>query len=218
MAEILFRKAPESGLLLRFCGLNWRASERHWLRIMPNIQDVKAKASELRGKLKQLDKLTGKGPTADDLAAHFGKSRQTIHEWRRRPNYPRNGTLKEVEEWVVANIKTPTGSEPSPLQQQLLEEKIRDTREAADKKALANAVKRGELIDAEDAARQLAIVMHVLRSRLEQIPDEARKEMPVEIRDAVAERVGDLIFLALKEVAAKLRGMNEQEGESDGGH
>jgi hypothetical protein len=66
-------------------------------------------------------------------------------------------------------------------------------------------VRLGELIEKEEVAQQIVLAMSVMTSRVEQLADEIRKELPAECREQVAQRVDGLLYLALKECAANLR-------------
>lgn len=68
--------------------------------------------------------------------------------------------LAEVLPWILARK---TGSAE--------EARTRKDNEMADKLALANAVTRGELVKAEDVARQFAEIASNVKARLRRIPD-----------------------------------------------
>jgi phage terminase Nu1 subunit (DNA packaging protein) len=158
-------------------------------------------------------------PTQNELATALKVSRQTLCNWREAGapiadacQLPLADAIALLDGWRKNNKRPRFWSEAEAdedgtLQERLIASQIRKHKADAVSKELKNAERQGELMDAEEAAQQVAIVLSVLMARLEQIPDEVRKELPLELREPVAQRVDELIVLALKECAAKLRGL-----------
>ena len=142
-------------------------------------------------------------PTVTSLAKHYDVSRETIYNWRDR-GCPIRAGVEAIDRWLEDHRPDP--SKPKgPLQEQLLSAQIEKTLEEARAKRQKNDERDGLLIDQEDAAQQVAEILTILTARLEQIPDEARKELPADCREQFAARIDELIYLALKECAAKMR-------------
>jgi phage terminase Nu1 subunit (DNA packaging protein) len=142
-------------------------------------------------------------PTVTALAEHYDVSRQTIYTWRDK-GCPIRAGVEAIDRWLQDHRPDPAKPK-GPLQEQLLQAQIEKTIQEARAKQLKNDQTEGLLGNMDDMAQEVAEVLTVLNARLEQIPDEARKELPAEYRDACTARIDELIYLALKECAAKLR-------------
>jgi uncharacterized protein YPO0396 len=137
------------------------------------------------------------------LAAHYDVSRQTIYTWRDK-GCPIRAGVEAIDRWL--ETQRPDPAKPKgPLQEQLLAAQIEKTIEEARAKRQKNDERDGLLMDSEEVAQQVAEALTILSARFEQLPDEARKELPQEIRETFAARLDELIHLALKECSAKLR-------------
>ncbi len=155
--------------------------------------------------------------TKKELADALKVSRVALNQWE-RDGAPVEDLLDWSVEDAVAYLKEWRGTHRRPryqddikpdedgdLQQQFLSAQVREKNAAAAAKEIANEVRIGELMGKEEVAQQLVMAMSVLTSRVEQLVDEVRKELPADCRDAVAQRVDGLLHLALKECAANLR-------------
>ncbi len=142
-------------------------------------------------------------PKITELAAHYDVSRQTIYTWRDK-GCPVRAGVEAIDRWLQEQRPDPAKAK-GPLQEQLLEAQIEKALQEARAKRLKNDLLEGLLVNSEDASQHVAETLTILNARLEQIPDELRKELPADYREAGASRVGELIYLALKECAAKLR-------------
>ena len=162
------------------------------------------------------------GLTRNELADALKVDRKTLNDWERKDSAPVAKWLElpiaeavaAATEWRQANKRPRYWSEADAdadgtLQERLIAAQTRKANADADAKELKNRKERGLLVDQEDAAQQVAEILTVLNARLEQIPDELRKELPAEHREFGASRVGELIYLALKECAAKLRSVTD---------
>jgi phage terminase Nu1 subunit (DNA packaging protein) len=136
-------------------------------------------------------------PTLDELAAHFGKSRQTIMEWRRR-GCP-VGTIAEVERWRNENVKPQASSDSLSRRERI--EKLKKLRAERKERERKNRVAEGELYPREDVDLAVSELCGLVRSRLESIPQELESEWPADVRAIVTERLRDRLYLILMEMS-----------------
>ncbi len=133
------------------------------------------------------------------LAMEVGVSRQTLYTWKDE-GCPVDNGADAVREWRTHHHPPPTsGSELT----KLARARLIDAQSYAQEQK--NLERDGELVDRETVAQIMVLAASIYTSRAEQLADEARKELPIECREQVAQRIDGLVFMHLKELAANLR-------------
>jgi len=119
---------------------------------------------------------------------------RTLRDW---PAAPRNGDGTYDGPALVAWY---VGREHSDDLDPMRERARRDA-EYADKLAMDNAVRRGELARRADVVRAWEDLIAAARSRLLRLPADCRGVVPAECRAAVVPAVRDAVHQALRELA-----------------
>lgn len=151
--------------------------------------------------------------TKKELAEALGVSRVALNQWERE-GAPVESVLERPVEEAVAALKGWRATHKRPrfrdsvepdadgdLQQQLLAAQVREKNAAAAEKEIKNAIRLGELYDAQDVELQVSELCGLIRTRLESIPSELESEWPAEVRAQVTQRMADKIHLILTEMS-----------------
>jgi phage terminase Nu1 subunit (DNA packaging protein) len=135
--------------------------------------------------------------TVTALSKHYEVSRQTIYNWQ-KAGCPLD-SIDAIDAWRKEHQQpTNVGS----LSEQLYREKIRKTREEADRTALENRKSRGELLDAYVVNQWIAGHVIRLKERLQTVPIEFATELPGEMRGTGHEVASRFIDRLLNELAS----------------
>jgi len=144
--------------------------------------------------------------TIEEVADAIGVTRQTLHLWQRE-GCPVDSP-EAAQRWRDNN-KRPRYGGPSPnarakdqseIQQAILLAQVVKIREEGRSKKLKNDILEGRLWDADAVLTTWRQAMHVLRARIEAIPEAAGAEVPREQRAAVEARIEELLRMAMAEL------------------
>lgn len=161
--------------------------------------------------------------TRRELAEAFGVHMMTVTKWERdglpiaergRKGKPSRYRLSECMQWYIGReVSAATGGDEklSPATEKaLLDRKRREELE------LKIMVRRGELVEAEEAAREFADCAAAVKARLRRIPDAvADRVLKVKSPHAVKALLLTEIDEALEELAAQEPDVDDDDEEGD---
>jgi phage terminase Nu1 subunit (DNA packaging protein) len=151
--------------------------------------------------------------TVDELMEALGRSERTVTGYIRR-GMPTD-SVEVASQWVADNINNngpPTIGErkagltsrripKNELDEEEQRARIRKLDAEGAAKELANAVKRGELMNTDDANLSVSELCLMVKARLEAIPEKVTTDCPAEMRPALLQRWSDEIHLILTEMS-----------------
>jgi transcriptional regulator with XRE-family HTH domain len=162
---------------------------------------------------------TQTGLTVRELSEATGISQRQISR-NLADGCPRDSS-ESVMAWRAANVRDPydTNGSVAPASGTIGEARLqlvlRQTEreiQAAEKLSIANAERRGELIERAEVLRDTTLALSRLRNRLEGIGSAIATIMPAETKAVAKAAAEQIVRLALKELAAALR---EPHGETE---
>ncbi len=117
-------------------------------------------------------------------------------------------------EWMDANVgdrSMPT-ADGGDLKEELLREKIRSERAAADAQEMKNQIAQSLLVQREDVLQEVAELILRIKTRLEAVPNEMEMDFPSEQRPQLKGVVANRIELILREMAGwQLEGTTDEQ-------
>lgn len=148
--------------------------------------------------------------TRKELSDALGISRQSLNQWEHDGAnieevlaLPLDEAVGWLKLWREDNRRPrfqKEGIEPNgngSLQERLLAAQISKTREEAEAKAIKNAERRRELLDAEEVELGMSELTGMVRSELEAMPEKAIQSLPAEVKGTVLEALQNEIHLLL---------------------
>jgi phage terminase Nu1 subunit (DNA packaging protein) len=158
-----------------------------------------------------------------DLADQFGISRQAVSDLVRRgvlPDAPPGGyEVQTCLRLYIEHLREVAAGRASDAEDalDLVEQRARLAKEQADKQAMENAVRRGELVPRSDFVKTMQTAFVHCRAKLLSLPSKlaplmARIETPLEAQDRLTAAINE----ALAELAST-RGVSESPGGTDSG-
>ena len=147
-----------------------------------------------------------KRPTVKQLAAEVGISARQLQE-NFAAGCPRD-SVEVIRAWRKKNVRPASNGNPrsySEARLALLKNQTLREAELAEKYAIENAVRRGELVERADIERDLAVAMSRLVNRLNSLGTRCANLCPAELKVPVKNSIEETVRLALKEIAEDLR-------------
>jgi phage terminase Nu1 subunit (DNA packaging protein) len=150
--------------------------------------------------------------TLEEIAHHFGVTRQTVYEWQRSkmPKKTAKGfSVAAIEKWRAERLASaanrqrgaPKSKETTDLQEQKLKAEISKIRQDAIGKKLKNDVACRKLVDADDVSQWIATNFLRIKQRLESLPDEMQVLFPSEYRPEAHDAMERYVFELLTEIS-----------------
>ena len=133
-----------------------------------------------------------------EIAELLSVTPRTVRDWQ-EAGLPRldDGRYdgSAVVQWRLARDRVENGQLDGP------HARARKDKESADKLAMENRVRRGELIEAEEVQRGYGSLVMAARARLIQLPDSIAPLLPPASAAAVVARVRTAVYEALTDLA-----------------